>query len=118
MTPFRGNSLAHLIGIGGLAGKCFRELAGPEVLNILEEKQGESRIREAPPKLEDDVKQKEDELEEINLGTKEEKRPLFINKLLEKVEKEELISLLREFKDVFAWSYEEIARTLTIFSNT
>ena len=47
-------------------------------------------------------------MEEINVGTKEDKRPLFINKMLEAREKEELVTLLMEFRDVFAWSYDEI----------
>lgn len=35
-------------------------------------------------------------------------RPTYVNKELEANQKEELIQLLREYKDVFAWNYDEM----------
>ena len=49
-----------------------------------------------------------DELEEINLGTEEDLRPTFISASLPQKEKELLKSLLFEYVDCFAWSYEEM----------
>ena len=53
----------------------------------------------------------EEMLEKIDLGTDPQKpRPISISsKLLEK-EKVELILLLKEFRDVFAWDYNKIPR--------
>ncbi|CAL9011772.1 unnamed protein product [Prunus brigantina] len=45
----------------------------------------------------------EDPLQEINLGTEEDPRPTFISKLLEEPLKDEIIALLHDFKDCFAW---------------
>ena len=45
----------------------------------------------------------EEELEEVDLGSdSQEPRPISISASLTKTEKSELISLLKEFKDVFA----------------
>ena len=45
----------------------------------------------------------EEELEEVNLGSdSQEPRPISISASLTETEKSELISLLKEFKDVFA----------------
>ncbi|KAL4305618.1 hypothetical protein AHAS_Ahas16G0096300 [Arachis hypogaea] len=52
--------------------------------------------------LPDEAKQKEEELEEINLGTEEHPRPLFVCKALGEKEKRDLIALLTEFRDMFA----------------
>ncbi|KAI5313164.1 hypothetical protein L3X38_042338 [Prunus dulcis] len=49
-----------------------------------------------------------DPLEEINLGTIEDPRPTIISGLLDYPLKSELIALLHEFKDCFAWHYHEI----------
>lgn len=50
----------------------------------------------------------EDPLEEINLGDCIHKRETYISNLLEQPFKEQLISLLKEYKDCFAWDYEEM----------
>ena len=51
----------------------------------------------------------EEKLEEINLGSNpQEPRPISISLRLSKKVKLELISLLEEFKDVFAWNYSEM----------
>ena len=44
--------------------------------------------------------------EAINLGTKEERREVKIETALSPATRKELISLLQEYSDVFAWSYQ------------
>ena len=46
--------------------------------------------------------------EAINLGTEEEKREVKIRTTLSPTIKEKLIDLLREYSDVFAWSYQDM----------
>ena len=67
----------------------------------------------------------EEELEEINLGFgSQESRPILINANLTEKEKSELVLLLKEFKDIFVWNYNEmpgldprlIAHTLNVDS--
>ena len=51
----------------------------------------------------------EEELEEVDLGSdSQEPRPISISASLTEKEKSELILLLKEFKDVFAWDYNEM----------
>ena len=51
----------------------------------------------------------EEELEEVDLGfDSQEPRPISISASLTETEKSELILLLKEFKDVFAWDYNEM----------
>ena len=53
----------------------------------------------------------EEELEEVDLGFGSQgPRPISISASLTKREKSELILLLKEFKDVFAWDYSEMPR--------
>jgi hypothetical protein len=47
-------------------------------------------------------------IELINLGTDEEKREIKIGALLEASVKEKVIDLLREYVDIFAWSYQDM----------
>ena len=50
-----------------------------------------------------------EELEEVDLGSdSREPRPISISASLTENEKSELILLLKEFKDVFAWDYNEM----------
>ncbi|XP_070047529.1 uncharacterized protein [Nicotiana tomentosiformis] len=60
------------------------------------------------PELEEGVKTTVDALKEVNLGTDEEPRPTYLSALLEDDEESTYIELLKEFSDVFAWSYKEI----------
>ena len=46
--------------------------------------------------------------EAINLGTKEERREVKIRTTLSPTIRERLIDLLREYSDVFAWSYQDM----------
>ena len=51
----------------------------------------------------------EEELEEVDLGSdSQEPRSISISASLTEMEKSELILLLKEFKDVFAWDYNEM----------
>ena len=50
----------------------------------------------------------QDPLEEINLRTKENQKPTYVSKLLDVGLQGEIISLLHEFKDCFAWEYENM----------
>ena len=53
----------------------------------------------------------EKELEEIDLGSSsQESRPISVSASLTEKEKSELVLLLKEFKDVFAWDYSEMPR--------
>ncbi|CAN6580572.1 unnamed protein product [Malus baccata var. baccata] len=49
-----------------------------------------------------------DHLEVIELGTKEDLRPIQINGLLESEDQAKIIYLLQEFRDCFAWHYTEM----------
>ena len=49
-----------------------------------------------------------EELESINMGNEESQRELRIGTLITQKEREDLITLLRDSVDVFAWSYEDM----------
>ena len=46
-----------------------------------------------------------DELEEIDIGSRDRPRPTYVNAKLDPEYEQELIDLLKEFKDCFAWEY-------------
>jgi len=48
------------------------------------------------------------DIEECNKGTKEKPKMIKISKSLPPTEKVKYIELLKEFQDVFAWSYEDL----------
>lgn len=50
----------------------------------------------------------EQDLEEINLGIKNVPKKVYISKRLNPKVREMLISLLRKYKHVFAWSYDDL----------
>ena len=50
----------------------------------------------------------EDKVVQINLGDEANPKPIFISESLSPSEKKDLISLVREYIDVFAWNYEDI----------
>ncbi|XP_050222502.1 uncharacterized protein LOC126672591 [Mercurialis annua] len=66
-------------------------------------------LRLATGKLEDDPAQVQDDLLEINLGTDESPKPIYINAGLDEGFREQLVALLIEFRDCFAWSYDEMS---------
>ena len=50
----------------------------------------------------------EDKVVQINLGDEANPKPIFISDGLSPSEKKDLISLVREYIDVFAWNYEDM----------
>ena len=49
-----------------------------------------------------------DDLEEVDIGPGDKPRPIFISKKLDPVLREEMIALLKEYRDCFAWDYIEM----------
>ncbi|XP_070050134.1 uncharacterized protein [Nicotiana tomentosiformis] len=49
-----------------------------------------------------------DALKEVNLGTAEDSRPTYVSALLTADKESTYVELLKEYRDVFAWSYKEI----------
>ena len=65
-------------------------------------------MTEASPKMEDGNQCTVDDLEEINIGTADDPRPIFISKHLSQENKLKYHEFLRTNIDVFAWTYEEM----------
>ena len=66
-------------------------------------------MKEAPECMNDGVKNVQEELIEVNLGDREEgKKMVKISKNMSEKERGKLVALLKEYKDVFAWSYQEM----------
>ncbi|GKV01312.1 hypothetical protein SLEP1_g13873 [Rubroshorea leprosula] len=65
----------------------------------------------APDKLDDLKDEVQDPLEEINLGSESEPKVTFINGSLESQTRDQIVKLLHEFKDCFAWDYSEMPAT-------
>ena len=63
--------------------------------------QWEMRFEQREPPTEDKVIQ-------VDVGDKDHPKPIFISESLSPQEKEEYMSLIREYIDVFAWSYEDM----------
>ena len=49
-----------------------------------------------------------DDLEEIDIGPGDKPRPTFISSKLDPALREEMITLLKEYRDCFAWDYTEM----------
>ena len=62
----------------------------------------------APPQIEDGGQATVDELQEINLGTNEDPKPIFVSALLTPEKFQDYKNLLEEYKDVFAWGYQDM----------
>ncbi|KAI5338030.1 hypothetical protein L3X38_017301 [Prunus dulcis] len=73
-----------------------------------EEEPFEDEVHDAPAALEDGRQVTVDELKQLNLGTNEDPRPIFVSALLNPSEEESYYQLLLEYKDVFAWTYKEM----------
>ncbi|CAL2270628.1 unnamed protein product [Prunus armeniaca] len=69
-------------------------------------------LETALAEMEDDYPKVHDPLLEINVGTEPEPRPLFVSQLLNPELAAEIIDLLHEYKDCFAWDYHEMPRSL------
>ena len=54
------------------------------------------------------IRPHQEEIEVINLGTEEDKKEIKIGVLLNTRVKERIIELLREYPDIFAWSYKDM----------
>ena len=63
--------------------------------------QWENRFEQRKPPTEDKVIQ-------VNLGSQDHPKPISISESLPLTEREELIALVREYIDVFAWNYEDM----------
>lgn len=57
---------------------------------------------------EDTIQPYKEPLEIVNLGSEESVKEVRIGALLSPLVKEQLISLLKEYVDVFAWSYQDM----------
>lgn len=66
------------------------------------------KSQNTPWQLQDGTDSTTDVLETINIGTEENPRPILISYVLLSEEHEGLIGLLKEYQDIFAWTYEEI----------
>ena len=63
--------------------------------------QWEKRFEQHEPPTEDKVIQ-------VNLGSQDHPKPIFVSESLSLTEREELIVLVREYIDVFVWNYEDM----------
>ncbi|XP_070028860.1 uncharacterized protein [Nicotiana sylvestris] len=70
--------------------------------------QEDEDAKDAPPELEEGAKTTVDALKEVNLDTDEEPRPTYLSVLLKDDKESTYIELLKEFRDIFAWSYKEM----------
>ena len=70
----------------------------------------EEDTKAASLSLEDGGQSTIGELKEVNLGTIKDPRPTFISAQLSDDDENEYVSLLKAYKDVFAWSYKERSR--------
>ena len=81
-------------------------------VTIIEETKGDSSIEEdaedAPPTFGEGVQAIVDELKEINIGRVEDRKPICVNANFSLEEENAYIELLKEYKDVFAWTYKEM----------
>ncbi|KAH6815278.1 hypothetical protein C2S51_020098 [Perilla frutescens var. frutescens] len=115
------NNVAHIVHVRRRDGTMRKSIdfKSPEGMNekvasshhitLSEEVTVEEEDAEiAPPQFEEGVKSTVDELKEINLGDENDPRPTYISALLTADEENLYIELLKEFKDVFAWSYKEM----------
>ena len=62
----------------------------------------------APPEFEEGGQATVDELREVNLGTEEDPRPTYISAAMPEEEAQEYIAFLKEHRDVFVWTYDEM----------
>ena len=49
-----------------------------------------------------------DELEEVDIGSGDRPRPMYVSAKLDPEYKQELVNLLKEFKNYFSWEYYEM----------
>ena len=63
----------------------------------------ENNVEEPPPKP-----PTEDQVQEVNLGTRDHPRPTYINAHIKGRELKDFVYFLQEFVDCFAWTYAEM----------
>nr|XP_027075937.1 uncharacterized protein LOC113699791 [Coffea arabica] len=68
----------------------------------------EEDAEDTPTELEEGVKATVDDVKEINFGTSEDSRPIYVSALLNPDEEKAYIELLREYQDIFVWTYKEM----------
>lgn len=61
-----------------------------------------------PPELEDGDQTTVDELKELNLGTKDDLKPVFVCAMLTEEELKQYQEFLYEYRDVFALGYQDM----------
>ena len=54
------------------------------------------------------VAPRDDEVEECNIGTEEDPKVIKISKNMTQESKEKYIKIMKEFYDVFAWTYDDL----------
>ena len=89
-----------------LAGKDIIQLKSnsfPRGLVPLEEIFDSNDVEKSPK-----VAPRDDEVEECNIGTEKDPRVIKLSKNLTKESKEKYIKLMKEFHDVFAWTYDDL----------
>jgi len=75
----------------------------------VDDSDSEIELAETPTTLKDGGQATVDEFKELNLGTPEEPRPIYVSSLLTSEEEKEYFNLLGEYRDVFAWSFQEMS---------
>ncbi|OMO99378.1 reverse transcriptase [Corchorus capsularis] len=94
--------------------QSLEDLAAPVANAVYQNQnkiQDEITIQEldhAPMKLDDLKAEVQDPLLEIDLGTDGKHRPPYISQLLAEEDKLRIVALLKEYKDCFAWDYDEM----------
>ena len=89
-----------------LAGKDIIQLKSnsfPRGLVTLEDIFDSNDVARSPK-----VAPRDDEVEECNIGTEEDPKVIKISKNLTQESKERYIKLMKEFYDVFTWSYDDL----------
>ena len=77
-------------------------------VNEVDAKSQEEDAEEASSSFEEGNQATIDELKEVNIGTDEDPRPIFVNACLSPEEEKTYLNLLKEYQDVFAWTYKEM----------
>ncbi|KAA0049817.1 uncharacterized protein E6C27_scaffold1591G00100 [Cucumis melo var. makuwa] len=79
------------------------------IIEVLENETPEEDSEDVPQSLEDGGQFTINELKEVNLGIIEKPRTTFISASLSSEEEGKYMSLLAEYRDIFAWSYKEMS---------
>ena len=74
----------------------------------VDEEPPEEETQDAPLSFEEGNQATIDELKQVDIGTNEHPRPIFISVSLSLEEEKAYLDLLTEFQDVFAWTYKEM----------